>query len=184
MGESLIVMMDSQVLRLRVGTRNDEAQISSWLSSIDKSFPAWSGCVRLAQRWVSSHLLSSIPDLAIEVSVAVVLSAALMVPTCASSALILWIHTMATQDWNSSPLCHPSCRDTNLDRSALPPMAVLCPYSPSPSHWTRGVTWPELQRLVHLASTCLTSQVGVFGLFVSIHSMIGLKAEINIRKTV
>jgi len=158
MGESLIVMMDSQVLRLRVGTRNDEAQISSWLSSIDKSFPAWSGCVRLAQRWVSSHLLSSIPDLAIEVSVAVVLSAALMVPTCASSALILWIHTMATQDWNSSPLCHPSCRDTNLDRSALPPMAVLCPYSPSPSHWTRGVTWPELQRLVHLASTCLTSQ--------------------------
>jgi len=162
MGESLIVMLDSQVLRISVGRRNDEAQISSWLSSIDKSFPAWSGCVRLAQRWVSAHLLSSIPDLAVEVSVAVVLSAASMVPTSASSALMLWLHTMATHDWNSAPLCHPSCRDTNLDRSALPPMAILCPYSPTPSHWTRGVSWPELQRLVQLATTCLTCPLQTF----------------------
>ena len=34
-------------------------------------------------------------------------------------------------------------------------MAVLTPHSRTPSQWTASVTWPELQRLVTLASTSL-----------------------------
>ena len=34
-------------------------------------------------------------------------------------------------------------------------MAVLVPHSPTPSHHTATVTWPELQRLVSLATACL-----------------------------
>ena len=34
-------------------------------------------------------------------------------------------------------------------------MAVLVPHSPAPSHHTATVTWPELQRLVSLATACL-----------------------------
>ena len=34
-------------------------------------------------------------------------------------------------------------------------MAVLTPHSITPSQWTSSVTWPELQRLVTLATTSL-----------------------------
>ena len=44
-----------------------------------------------------------------------------------------------------------------LLRSKLPPMAVLTPHSITPSQWTASVTWPELQRLVTLATTSMTN---------------------------
>ena len=160
MGESLIVMMEDQVLRFTAGqSRSSLSEISSWLASIDSSLPAWSGCVRLAQRWLASHLMSSVPDIAVEVSVAVVLASLPLPPASPTPAFISWLHTLATHDWNTTILPHPSLADEagQLDRSQLPPLAVLCPHSPSPCHWTQGVTWPELQRMVSLASKCLNT---------------------------
>jgi len=160
MGERLVVMMSGQVLRFCVGDRGDGetgalAELSSWLAGVDKTFPAWSGCVRLVQRWVASQLLSTIPSTAIEVSVATVLSSSPHTPSSPTPAFLLWLHTVATQDWNSSPLTYPGCA-TTMPRTSLPPMAVLCPHSPSPSYWTKTITWPELQRLVTLATTSLS----------------------------
>merc|ERR1719186_662995 len=105
---------------------------------MDRTWPAWSGCVRLVQRWAAAQLLSSISTTA----------------TSPTAAFLLWLHTMATHDWNTSPLTFPGCA-TTVPRSSLPPMAVLCPHSPSPSYWTKSVTWPELQRLVTLATSSL-----------------------------
>merc|ERR1719318_1939217 len=161
MGERLVVMMSGQVLRFCVGDRGEGelgqlCELSSWLGGVDRTWPAWSGCVRLVQRWAASHLLSTIPTIALEVSVATVLSSSPITPTSPTAAFLLWLHTMATHDWNLSPLTHPGCA-TTMPRSSLPPMAVLCPHSPSPSYWTRSVTWPELQRLVNLATTSLSS---------------------------
>ena len=36
-------------------------------------------------------------------------------------------------------------------------MAVLTPHSTTPSQWTASVTWPELQRLVTLATTSMAN---------------------------
>ena len=150
--ERLVVMEEGQVLSLRLGERTEESQISSWLAGIAKSQPAWSGAARLVKRWTASHLLSAIPDLALEVSLAVVLALSPLPPSSPLPAFLSWLQTLARHDWNNSPLCHPAC-STNLPaRSSLPPMAVLCPHSPRPSHWTKDVTWPQLQRLVSLAS--------------------------------
>jgi len=161
MGERLIVMMSGQILRFCVGERGDGdtgpvSELCSWLSGVDKTIPAWSGCVRLAKRWVASQLLSSIPTTAIEVSVATVLSSSPHTPSSPTPAFLLWLHTIATHDWNYSPLTYPGC-GTTMPRTSLPPMAILCPHSPSPSYWSRSVTWPELQRLVNLATSSLTS---------------------------
>ena len=157
-GQSLVVMADSQVLRLRLGERTEECEISSWLAGIAQSQPAWSGAARLAKRWAASHLLSSLPDLALEVSLAVVLAQAPLPPSSPAPAFLSWLQTMARHDWNNSPLCHPACTTNLPARSSLPPMAVLCPHSPRPSHWTRSVTWPQLQRLVSLASQCINNK--------------------------
>jgi len=161
MGEKLVVMMSGQVVRFCVGDRGEGelgqlCELSSWLGGVDRTWPAWSGCVRLVQRWAASHLLSTIPTVALEVSVATVLSSSPFTPTSPTAAFLLWLHTMATHDWNLSPLTYPGCA-TTMPRSSLPPMAVLCPHSPSPSYWTKSVTWPELQRLVNLATTSLSS---------------------------
>jgi len=161
MGERLVVMMSGQVLRFCVGERGDcdtglVSELCSWLSGVDKTIPAWSGCVRLAKRWVASQLLSSIPTTAIEVSVATVLSSSPHTPSSPTPAFLLWLHTIATHDWNYSPLTYPGCA-TTMPRTSLPPMAILCPHSPSPSYWSRSVTWPELQRLVNLATLSIAS---------------------------
>ena len=157
MEETVIVMVEGLVVRLRLGERTEECEISSWLAGIDKSQPAWSGAARLVKRWAASHLLSSIPELALEVSLAVVLALSPLPPSSPAPAFLSWLQTVARHDWNNSPLSHPAC-STNLPaRSSLPPMAVLCPHSPRPSHWTRSVTWPQLQRLVSLASQCLNN---------------------------
>ena len=128
------------------------AELSSWLGGIDKTFPAWSGCVRLAQRWTSAHLLSSIPSVAIEFSVAAVLSSSPHTPTSSTAAFLLWLHTIATHDWDLTHIAFAGCTTTE-SRSSLPPMAIIGPHCPSPSYWTRTVTWPELKRLVMLATT-------------------------------
>ena len=80
-GEQLLVLKDSTVLRFSVGERGEEGseceviemdalvkcfsshsyQVTSWLSGISKTFPAWSGASRLCLRWAGAHLLSSIP---------------------------------------------------------------------------------------------------------------------------
>jgi len=161
MGERLVVMMSGQILRFCVGDRGEgevgqQCELASWLGGMDRTWPAWSGCVRLVQRWAASHLLSTIPTIAMEVSVATVLSCASFTPTSPTAAFLLWLHTMSTHDWNLSPLTYPGCA-TTMTRTSLPPMAVLCPHSPSPSYWTKSVTWPELQRLVTLATTSLSS---------------------------
>merc|ERR1719153_1626033 len=153
-------MLSGQVVQFCVGERGEGelgmmCELSSWLGGIDRTWPAWSGCVRLVQRWTASHLLSSIPSTALEVSVATVLSSCNFTPTSPTAAFMLWLHTMATHDWNSTPLVYPGCA-TTMSRSTLPPMAVLCPHSPTPSYWTKTVTWPELQRLVTLATRCLS----------------------------
>jgi len=160
MGEKLVVMMSGQILRFCVGERNDGdtgivSELCSWLAGVDKTIPAWSGCVRLVQRWMASQLLSSIPTTAIEVSVATILSSSPHTPSSPTPAFLLWLHTMATHDWNNSPLIYPGCA-TTMPRTSLPPMAILCPHSPSPSYWTKSVTWPELQRLVSLATISLS----------------------------
>ena len=150
--ETLVVMVDSLVLGLRLGQRTEECEISSWLAGLDRSQPAWSGAARLVKRWAAAHLMSSVPELALEVSLAVVLARATLPPSSPAPAFLCWLQSLASHDWNNSPLCHPAC-STNLPaRSSLPPMAVLCPHSPRPSHWTKDVTWPQLQRLVSLAS--------------------------------
>ena len=162
MGERLVVMVSGQVLSFTLNTaRSPECEVTSWLSSVDKSFPAWSGTVRLVKRWLASHLLSCIPVLAVEVSVAVVLTASPLPPTSPAAGLMSWLQVMASHDWNTHPLTHPDLRDKAeaCDRAQLPPMAVLCPHSPKASHWTREVTWPQLQRLVSLANTCLSSEI-------------------------
>ena len=159
-GEKLVVMLSGQVVQFCVGERGEGelgmlCELSSCLGGIDRTWPAWSGCVRLVQRWTASHLLSSIPSTALEVSVATVLSSCNFTPTSPTAAFMLWLHTMATHDWNSTPLVYPGCA-TTMSRTSLPPMAVLCPHSPNPSYWTKTVTWPELQRLVTLATRCLS----------------------------
>ena len=165
MEETLIVMVEGLVVRLSLGERTEECEISSWLAGIDKSQPAWSGAARLAKRWAASHLLSSIPELALEVSLAVVLALSPLPPSSPAPAFLSWLQTLARHDWNNSPLSHPAC-STNLPaRSSLPPMAVLCPHSPRPSHWTRAVTWPQLQRLVSLASQSLNDNFEVKTVF-------------------
>ena len=141
-----------------LGERTEECEISSWLAGIDKSQPAWSGAARLAKRWAASHLLSSIPELALEVSLAVVLALSPLPPSSPAPAFLCWLQTVARHDWNISPLTHPACSTNQPARSTLPPMAVLCPHSPRPSHWTRSVTWPQLQRLVSLASQSLNNK--------------------------
>merc|ERR1719233_2141642 len=113
----LVVMMSGQILRFCVGERGDGetgpvSELCSWLSGVDKTIPAWSGCVRLVKRWVASQLLSSIPTTAIEVSVATVLSSSPHTPSSPTPAFLLWLHTMATHDWNYSPLTYPGCAPT------------------------------------------------------------------------
>jgi len=158
MGERLVVMVSGQVLSFTINTmRSPECEVTSWLASVDKSTPAWSGTVRLAKRWLASHLLSCVPDLAIEVSVAVTLAASPLPPVSPTAGLMVWLQVLASHDWNSRPLIHPDLQSEATDRSQLPPMAVLCPHSPSASHWTREVTWPQLQRMVSLANTCLST---------------------------
>jgi len=157
MGEKLVVMVDGQVLRFCVGERGEgelgaKCELASWLGGVDKTWPAWSGCVRLVQRWTAAHLLSTISTTTLEVSLATVFASSTNTPTSPTAAFLLWLHTIASHDWNSSPLTYPGCQ-TTVPRSSLPPMAVLCPHSPSPSYWTKSVTWPELQRLVTLATT-------------------------------
>ena len=161
-GERLLVRLDTEaggchVLSLGLATsRSPECEVTSWLASVDTAQAAWSGAARLAKRWVAAHLLSSVPDLAVEVSVAVALAVSPLVPQSAGAGLAAWLHTLATHDWNTAALVHPDT-DPALRpaRAQLPPLAVLCPHSPAPSHWTREVTWPELQRLVSLASAAL-----------------------------
>ena len=157
-GETLVVMEDRQVLRLRLGERTEECEVSSWLAGIAKTQPAWSGAARLVKRWAASHLLSAIPDLALEVSLAVVLARSPLPPSSPAPAFLSWLQTVARHDWNNSPLSHPACSSNLPARSSLPAMAVLCPHSPRPSYWTRTVTWPHLQRMVSLASQCCSSK--------------------------
>jgi len=161
MGETLIVMTSGQVFRFCVGDKGEGengqlGELCSWLGGVNRSFPSWSGCVRLVQRWMASNLMSSIPTPALEVSVATILASSPQAPTAPTAAFLLWLHTIATHDWNSSPLIYPGS-STNLSRDTLPPMAVICPYSPTPSHWTKSVTWPDLQRMVSLANIALSS---------------------------
>ena len=180
MEESLIVMVDSRVLALRIGKGSEECEVSSWLSGLHKSQPAWSGAARLAKRWVAAQLMSSVPDLAIEVSMAVVLCSAPLTPSSPAPAFMSWLQTLASHDWNNSPLCHPACSSNVPPRSSLPPMAVLCPHSPSPSHWTKPVTWPHLQRLVSVASNSLKANIENITEFFSA-SLAGYEALIHLK---
>ena len=160
MGERLVVMVSGQVLSFTINTaRSPECEVTSWLASVDKTHRAWSGTVRLAKRWLASHLLSCIPELATEVTVAIMLAASPLPPVSPTAGLVAWLQLMASHDWNTQPLVHPDLRAEAgvTDRAKLPPMAVLCPHSPSASHWTREVTWPQLQRLVSLALTALAT---------------------------
>jgi len=155
--ETVLLMLDSRVLALKVADRPEECEISSWLAGLHQSQPAWSGAARLAKRWAASQLMSSVPELALEVSLAVVLTSSPLPPASPAPAFFSWLETLARHDWNTSPLCDPACTTNVPARSSLPPMAVLCPHSPSPSYWTRGVTWPQLQRLVSLAALSLNT---------------------------
>ena len=155
-GERLVLLSRGQVVRCSAGPRGPECELGSWLAGLAGQFPAWSGAVRLAQRWLAAHLLSHLPAVAVEVTLAAILLAAPAPPSRPTPAFLLWLHTLASHDWNSEPLVCPGS-ETTLARTSLPPLAVLCPHSPSPSHWTRVVTWPELQRMVSLATQALSS---------------------------
>ena len=178
--ETLMVMSDSLLLALQLGDRTAEGEVSSWLAGLDKSHPAWSGAARLAKRWLAAQLMSSIPDLAVEVSLAVVLTSLPLPPASPAPAFLCWLQTLATHDWNSAPLSHPTCSTNTPPRSSLPPMAVLSPHSPSPSHWTRQVTWPQLQRLVSLAANSLNANIENVREFFST-SLVGYEALIHLK---
>ena len=140
-GERLLLLQDGVVLRVRVGERGEtssECELTSWLAGVGKTYPAWSGAVRLALRWAAAHLLSCLPTTAVEVSVAAVLCSAPHPPTAATPAFLLWLSTLSGHDWNTRPLVVQGC-ETTVARAGLPPMAVLVPHSPSPSFWTRQV---------------------------------------------
>jgi len=139
----------------RQGEQGALSQLASWLGGLTKTLPAMAQCVRLAVRWCEAHLLT-MPTLAVEVSVAAVLSSAPLPPTCPTPAFLLWLHTMASHDWNSSPLVSGGYSEEDApDRGHLPPFAVLTPHSPAPSYWTKEVTWPQIQRLVSLANEAI-----------------------------
>lgn len=166
-GEQLVVVTPSRELVLRFsagdkakGEAGHLCQLTSWLAGVARAHHAWSGGVRLAKRWVSAQLLStSVPDTAVEAIMATIFlspGALGSPPTSAVCAFYRWLELVSSHDWNEAPLVvSPDCQVPS-ERSSLPPLAVITPHEPEPSYWSLpGPTWPELQRLVLLASGSL-----------------------------
>jgi len=166
-GEHLMVVTPSKevVFRFFVGDkgRGPTGQLctfASWLGGVAKSQPAWSGGVRLAKRWVAAHLLAdSVTATAVEVIMAkVFLNPAEFgtPPVSEVSAFYRWLQLVSSHDWNEGPVIVDPDMVNSEKRSELPPLAVITPHDPEPSHWTKpGPSWTQLQRLVSLAAAAL-----------------------------
>jgi len=172
-GESLILVPadSSVVLRLTVEDKDGEvsslSQLTSWLHGIARHYTAWASAVRLAKRWVSSQLLTDqVPDTAVEITMTHVFQS----PGCLGSppsspvtAFYRWLNLLTTHDWNEAPLFvgHDSPPDEitssmSSSRQSLPAMVLSTPHDTSPSCWTKQApSWPQLQRLIGLASQAL-----------------------------
>ncbi|XP_002731732.1 nucleolar protein 6, partial [Saccoglossus kowalevskii] len=146
-------------------------KLTSALHSIHQSNPTFSGTVRLAKRWVSSHLLYSyLKEEAIELLVAHLFlnSAPFTVPGSPVVGFLRFLHLLANHDWINNPLIvnisdnykagdHDDILEKfKCDRSQHPAMFISTPLYKLSSPWTTpDPSTQVLQRLILLARESL-----------------------------
>ena len=101
-----------------------ELEVTSCMAGVAEAPLAWSYCMRLLLCWAAAHLLSSVPTLALDVACAPALSSS--PHTSPTATFDCCISTLASNEWNPSPLCVPWLA-TTLPCSSLPPWRGWCP---------------------------------------------------------
>ncbi|EDO40309.1 predicted protein [Nematostella vectensis] len=127
--------------------------LTSTLHGIQQQFVAYSGCVRLAMRWVCSQLLfSHIPSECVELLVASLFlsPAPLTPPHSALCGFMRFLHVLATCDWKTTPIIVNFNNDLTAEnyqeisskfssnRAHLPPLFISTPKDRFDSKWTRN----------------------------------------------
>ncbi|KAI8481867.1 Nucleolar protein 6 [Branchiostoma belcheri] len=143
-------------------------RLTSALHGLQQLYSSFSGCLRLAKRWVSAQLLHRhVPDVMVDLLVAHVflhhsLSHLLAV------GFLRFLHLLSTHDWKVNPLIvnfngelkAPDLQEISNKftscRSQLPIMFIATPTDRLTSHWTRAKPTAQiLQRLISLSQEAL-----------------------------
>eukprot|EP00058_Branchiostoma_floridae_P009064 XP_002594552.1 hypothetical protein BRAFLDRAFT_279825 [Branchiostoma floridae] len=146
-------------------------KLTSALHGLQQLYSSFSGCLRLAKRWVSAQLLHRhVPDVMVDLLVAHVFlhPQPLTPPGSPAVGFLRFLHLLSTHDWKMNPLIVNFNRELKAAdlqeisnqftscRSQLPIMFIATPNNKLTSHWTKAKpTVQVLQRLISLSQEAL-----------------------------